>query len=32
MFLTLNFAWQKGKTVPLTTQAEVLQTALMIYP
>jgi hypothetical protein len=26
----LNYAWQKGRTVPLTTQAEELQTALMI--
>jgi len=30
MFLTLNYTWMKGKTVPVTTQAEVLQTVLMI--
>ena len=30
MFLTLNCAWQNGRTVAVTTQAEVLHTALMI--
>jgi hypothetical protein len=28
MFVTLNYATQYGGTVPVTTQAEVLQTAL----
>jgi hypothetical protein len=30
IFVTLNYAWQNGRTVPVNTQAEVLQTALMI--
>jgi hypothetical protein len=30
VFLTLNYAWQKMRTVSVTTQAEVLQSALMI--
>ena len=25
-----DYAWQKGTTVPVTTQADVLQTTLMI--
>jgi len=28
MFLTLNYAWQKGKTAPLAKEAEVLQIVL----
>ena len=28
--VTLDCAWQKGRTVPLTTQTEVLQTALTL--
>jgi hypothetical protein len=32
MFLTLHYAQQNGKTVPVTTQPEVLQTALVIQP